>query len=49
MAVKKKNKPGRPKSKDPVKVRYVYLNKVQEEKIKSGYKSLTEAVLAKCG
>lgn len=47
MATKKK--PGRPKKTDPVKTRYVYLTNAQENKIKKGFKTLTMAVLAKCG
>lgn len=42
---------GRPKKtdKDKVKTKYVYMTDGQESKIKKGFKSLTAAVLAKCG
>jgi len=48
MATKKKTV-GRPKSEDPVKVRYIYLNNAQVKKIQGNYKDLTKAVVAKCG
>ena len=46
-----KKKPGRPAKaeKNKVKTRYVYLTDEQELKIKKGFKTLTMAVLAKCG
>lgn len=49
MATKKKA--GRPKVKDPVKVRYVYLNNTQVAKViaGTGEKDLTKAILKKCG
>lgn len=49
MATKKKV--GRPvkDGKDKVKTKYIYLTDGQELKIKKGFKTLTTAVLAKCG
>ncbi len=49
MATKKKA--GRPKVKDPIKVRYVYLNNGQVAKViaGTGEKDLTKAILKKCG
>lgn len=49
MATKKKQ--GRPikGDKEKVKTKYIYLTDPQETKIKKGFKTLTEAVLAKCG
>lgn len=32
-----------------VKVKHIYITDLQEADIKKGYKSLTAAVLAKCG
>jgi hypothetical protein len=48
MATKKKAV-GRPKKADKVKTKYLYITDTQEAKIKKGFKSLTVAVLAKCG
>lgn len=47
----KKKKVGRPPKddKNKVKTKYIYLTDTQEAKIKKGHKSLTDAVLAKCG
>lgn len=47
----KKKTPGRPKKagNSKVKTKYIYITDPQEAKIKNGFKSLTEAVLAKCG
>jgi hypothetical protein len=47
---KKKNS-GRPSKgeKEKVKVKYIYITDIQEAKIKNGFKTLTLAVLGKCG
>lgn len=49
MATKKKV--GRPAKddKNKVKTKYVYMTDAQEAKVKKGFKTLTSAVLAKCG
>ncbi len=48
MATKKK-KAGRPKVAEKVKTKYIYITDSKEREIKKGFKSLTVAVLAKCG
>lgn len=46
-----KKKPGRPEKskKEKVKTRYIYLSDAQHDRIKKGFKTLTMAVLSKCG
>lgn len=48
MATKKKVA-GRPKVTDKVKVRYIYLKDSQVKKVQGTHRTLTHAVLAKCG
>ena len=40
----KKVKPGRPKAKDPVKTKYVYLTDKDEKRILRKYEDITDAV-----